>query len=74
MASPQRVLNRAEHVGSFLRPASVKDARAKGVSGSELRAVEDEEIAKLVQLQLDNGLRSISDGEFRRLYVRGHGR
>ena len=67
-ASHERVLNRAEHVGSFLRSPSVKEARAKGVSGSELRAIEDEAIAKLVKLQVDNGLLSVSDGEQRRQY------
>ena len=55
-AAPKRQLNRAEHVGSFLRPRAIKDARAKGVSGAELRALEDEEVAKVVKQQLNNGL------------------
>lgn len=57
-------------VGSFLRPAAIKDARAKYVAGeitlSELRKVEDEEIAKLVQKEAEHGLKFVTDGEFRR--------
>jgi len=61
---------RADHVGSFLRPNTVVDARAqrsKGEIGSEeLREVEDAAIAEVVRQQEDVGLKGITDGEFRR--------
>lgn len=61
---------RADHVGSLLRPAAVFRAReqlaAGEISQSELRAVEDEAIAGVVQMQESVGLRSATDGEFRR--------
>ena len=61
---------RADHVGSFLRPESVIDARARRAEGEigpeELRKVEDDAIAAVVRQQEDVGLRGITDGEFRR--------
>ena len=64
--------SRADHVGSFLRPKSVLDAREKRAAGeidaAELRAVEDEAIAELVKWQEDLGLEAITDGEFRRYF------
>jgi methionine synthase II (cobalamin-independent) len=61
---------RADHVGSLLRPARLHEAReqyAKGViSADDLRAVEDEAIRGAVGLQRSAGLRSATDGEFRR--------
>jgi len=63
---------RADHVGSFLRPARLLEARErhqKGeLSAAGLRAVEDEAITEIVKFQEDVGLRSITDGEFRRTY------
>ena len=63
---------RADHVGSFLRPKFLLDARdrkAKGeISADQLRAVEDKAIAEIVRFQEDVGLQSITDGEFRRTY------
>jgi 5-methyltetrahydropteroyltriglutamate--homocysteine methyltransferase len=63
---------RADHVGSFLRPERLLDARAKKakgeISAAELRKVEDDAIADVVKLQEGVGLRSITDGEFRRTY------
>ncbi|HEY0821653.1 MAG TPA: 5-methyltetrahydropteroyltriglutamate--homocysteine S-methyltransferase [Rhizobacter sp.] len=63
---------RADHVGSFLRPARLLEARekkAKGeLSATELRRVEDECITEIVKFQEDVGLKSITDGEFRRTY------
>jgi len=63
---------RADHVGSFLRPKAVLDAREKVAHNEstleELRKVEDENIAQVANKQLANGLRSITDGEFRRAY------
>jgi 5-methyltetrahydropteroyltriglutamate--homocysteine methyltransferase len=61
---------RADHVGSLLRPAAVKEARAKraagAISAAELEAVEDREIERLVKKQEDIGLRLATDGELRR--------
>ncbi len=61
---------RADHVGSLLRPQRLLDARAGHAEGhiddGELRAVEDEAIREAVRLQEDVGLRSATDGEFRR--------
>lgn len=61
---------RADHVGSFLRPQRLKDARkqyAEGkISAEELKKVEDEEILKLIEKEKEAGLKSITDGEFRR--------
>jgi len=63
---------RADHVGSFLRPKALLDAReqrAKGlITPEQLRAVEDTAIADIVKFQEDVGLQSITDGEFRRTY------
>src|SRR3954451_4576464 len=63
---------RADHVGSFLRPKRLLDARAKKASGElsaeQLRAVEDDAIAEIVSFQEDVGLQSVTDGEFRRTY------
>jgi 5-methyltetrahydropteroyltriglutamate--homocysteine methyltransferase len=61
---------RADHVGSLLRPAALKQARerrAKGEIGAdELKAVEDRAIADAIKKQEEVGLQSITDGEFRR--------
>jgi 5-methyltetrahydropteroyltriglutamate--homocysteine methyltransferase len=63
---------RADHIGSLLRPSAIKSARADlaagKISASDLHAAEDNEIAALVQKQLDAGLRSVTDGEQRRAY------
>jgi 5-methyltetrahydropteroyltriglutamate--homocysteine methyltransferase len=61
---------RADHVGSLLRPAALKQARerrAKGeISAADLKAVEDREIEAVIKKQEAAGLQSITDGEFRR--------
>jgi 5-methyltetrahydropteroyltriglutamate--homocysteine methyltransferase len=63
---------RADHVGSFLRPAYLIEARtlkAQGaIDAAQLREVEDRAIAEVVQMQREVGLQSITDGEFRRTY------
>ncbi len=63
---------RADHVGSFLRPKRLLEAREKHRTGelnaAGLRAVEDDAIADIVKFQQDVGLQSITDGEFRRTY------
>jgi 5-methyltetrahydropteroyltriglutamate--homocysteine methyltransferase len=61
---------RADHVGSLLRPPGLLQAREDYAAGriddDELRAVEDDAIRDAVALQRDVGLRSATDGEFRR--------
>src|SRR4051812_32504861 len=61
---------RADHVGSLLRPQHLLEARTGHAAGdideAELRAVEDEAIAEVVRMQADIGLRTATDGEFRR--------
>ncbi|HEY4139694.1 MAG TPA: 5-methyltetrahydropteroyltriglutamate--homocysteine S-methyltransferase [Casimicrobiaceae bacterium] len=63
---------RADHVGSFLRPKFLLDAREQfrsgAIDGAKLRAVEDEAIRGIVKFQEDLGLRGVTDGEFRRAY------
>ncbi len=70
MAKRERPPFRADHVGSLLRPPELlaaREGRAAGRIGvAELRAVEDEAILQAVKLQRDVGLRSATDGEFRR--------
>ncbi|MGA7788570.1 MAG: 5-methyltetrahydropteroyltriglutamate--homocysteine S-methyltransferase [Xanthobacteraceae bacterium] len=61
---------RADHVGSLLRPAALKEARAKRerneISADALREVEDREIEKAIKKQEEVGLKLATDGEFRR--------
>jgi 5-methyltetrahydropteroyltriglutamate--homocysteine methyltransferase len=61
---------RADHVGSLLRPPKLRRAREDRAAGriddDELHAIEDEAIREAVREQEAVGLRSITDGEFRR--------
>jgi 5-methyltetrahydropteroyltriglutamate--homocysteine methyltransferase len=61
---------RADEVGSLLRTAPLKAARAKREKGAitpaELKAVEDEEMRKIIKKQEEVGLKLATDGEFRR--------
>jgi 5-methyltetrahydropteroyltriglutamate--homocysteine methyltransferase len=61
---------RADHVGSLLRPAALKEAReqrAKGeITAEALKAIENREIERVIARQEEVGLKSITDGEFRR--------
>ena len=61
---------RADHVGSLLRPPELLKAREdfanEKLSAADLRAIEDEAIRGAVKLQEDAGLKSATDGEFRR--------
>ncbi|MDX3807412.1 5-methyltetrahydropteroyltriglutamate--homocysteine S-methyltransferase [Bosea thiooxidans] len=63
---------RGDMVGSLLRSAPVKEARAKVAAGEmaqvELTRIEDEEIRKLVKKQEDVGLQAVTDGEYRRAF------
>jgi 5-methyltetrahydropteroyltriglutamate--homocysteine methyltransferase len=72
MTSRNRPPFRADHVGSLLRPAPLKQARAKRergeITGDQLKAVEDREIAAVIKRQEDIGLKAVTDGEFRRAF------
>jgi methionine synthase II (cobalamin-independent) len=61
---------RADHVGSLLRSPELKEARAQRAAGAitadRLREVEDHAIEGLIEKQAEIGLRSATDGEFRR--------
>lgn len=63
---------RADHVGSLLRPAELKAARASHAEGklpdAELRAIEDRLIERAIGKQREVGLRAVTDGEYRRAY------
>jgi 5-methyltetrahydropteroyltriglutamate--homocysteine methyltransferase len=63
---------RYDHVGSFLRPQYLLEARSDKAAGKitpeQLRVVEDKAISEIVKFQQDVGLKSITDGEFRRTY------
>ena len=70
MAARPKPPFRADHVGSLLRPPELlrarEDAAAGRIDREELRAVEDDAIRAAVAMQEDVGLRSATDGEFRR--------
>jgi 5-methyltetrahydropteroyltriglutamate--homocysteine methyltransferase len=77
--SPEQVMSqrtsppfRADHVGSFLRTAPLKEARARRekseIDAAMLKAVEDREIATVIRRQEDIGLKAVTDGEFRRAF------
>ena len=61
---------RADIVGSLLRTAPLKEARAKrekgGIGAAQLAEVEDREIEKIIEKQEEVGLKVATDGEFRR--------
>ena len=61
---------RADHVGSILRSASLKEAREKcekgQITAGDLKAVEDEEVPKIIARQEELGLKLATDGEYRR--------
>lgn len=61
---------RADHVGSLLRPDRLKEARQdyknNKIDANALKTIEDEEIEHIIEKQLEIGLHSITDGEFRR--------
>ena len=63
---------RADHVGSLLRPAVLKQARAQRergeITAEELKTIEDREIEAVIRKQEEAGLRSVTDGEFRRAF------
>jgi 5-methyltetrahydropteroyltriglutamate--homocysteine methyltransferase len=62
---------RADHIGSLLRPKSLREAfrgfSEKKISEAALRDAQDEAIRDVVRLQEDCGLEVVTDGEFRRI-------
>jgi 5-methyltetrahydropteroyltriglutamate--homocysteine methyltransferase len=61
-----KVRYRADHVGSFLRPAGLLAARKSGADAGALRAIEDQHIARVLAKQKELGFTMATDGEFRR--------
>jgi 5-methyltetrahydropteroyltriglutamate--homocysteine methyltransferase len=63
---------RADHVGSFLRPKELLTTRAKRAAGQisheALTAAEDQSILALIEKQESLGLRTATDGEYRRTF------
>ena len=61
---------RADHIGSLKRPAKLLQKRKELDDGKttqeELRVVEDEAIRNVIRMQREVGIKSITDGEFRR--------
>ena len=68
----QKAPFKLDHVGSFLRPERLKEARAKfndgEITAEELERVENEEIIALIEKEKELGLKSVTDGEFRRAF------
>ena len=58
---------RADHVGSFLRPRAILDARSDPrVTPDALREIEDADILQLLERQQELGFDILTDGELRR--------
>ena len=61
---------KADHVGSLLRPESIhkarKDYQEGKITAEQLREIENQEIKRIVEKQVEVGLKSVTDGEFRR--------
>lgn len=72
MIQDEKAPFRADQVGSLLRPERLKEARDQykkmELSKEELRNIEDQEIAKLIEKQKELGLTAVTDGELRREY------
>jgi len=71
--SSEKFIPRADHVGSLLRPDSVKAARKQhfeeaSLSAGELASVEDAAITELVKMQESVGMPVVTDGEARRSF------
>ena len=62
---------RADHVGSLLRTAPLKEAREKhkrgAIDDAALKEIEDREIEAVIRKQEAVGLKSVTDGEYRRI-------
>ncbi|MFZ0393425.1 MAG: hypothetical protein WCF17_00860 [Terracidiphilus sp.] len=60
------ILYRADHVGSFLRPADLLEARKALIPAAELHALEDGHILRVLEKQKELGFEVFTDGELRR--------
>ena len=62
--------HRAQHIGSLLRPPALSVGRAIYERGEcslqDLRSLEDDAVAHVVELQRAVGMRTLTDGEVRR--------
>jgi methionine synthase II (cobalamin-independent) len=56
----------ADNVGSFLRPAYLKEALDRNAPADELSQLQDQAVRDVVRLQEEVGLPVVTDGEFRR--------
>ena len=63
---------RADHVGSLLRPERIhiarRDFRNGEITADELYNIETEEISRVIDKQIEIGLKAVTDGEFRRRF------
>jgi 5-methyltetrahydropteroyltriglutamate--homocysteine methyltransferase len=61
---------RADHIGSLLRPPRLRQAfrehADEKLTDAQFRAIQDDAIREVLQLQRDCGLQMATDGEFRR--------
>jgi methionine synthase II (cobalamin-independent) len=57
---------RADHVGSLLRPSALIQARRAQIPASELHALEDRDILRVLEKQKELGFQIVTDGELRR--------
>ena len=69
----KKPIYRADHVGSLLRPDSIKNARkvyneTSSINAKDLKDVEDHEIKNLILMQEVAGLMAVTDGEQRRSF------
>jgi 5-methyltetrahydropteroyltriglutamate--homocysteine methyltransferase len=67
-----RLPSRADHVGSLLRPAALREARRQHAAGTlsaeALQQIEDRCIQEAIRMQEEIGLRAVTDGEYRRAF------
>ena len=70
--APLRLPARFDHVGSFLRPDYLLEARGRHARGemgdAQLRIIEDRAIGEIARFQESVGMKAVTDGEYRRTY------
>jgi 5-methyltetrahydropteroyltriglutamate--homocysteine methyltransferase len=70
MSLPSGAFPRAHHVGSFIRPDNLIQAREanaeKKISDAELQKIQEAAIRDVVKMQEDLGLKIVTDGEYNR--------
>jgi 5-methyltetrahydropteroyltriglutamate--homocysteine methyltransferase len=70
MTASAKTFLHADHVGSMLRPQKLKDAAraffGKRMEAAEFKRITDECVLEAIRLQEEAGMKSITDGEFRR--------